>query len=734
MAFATNGTAQKRKADSDAGGPTKKMSFAERMMHKMGYQPGQGLGAEGEGIVEPIEVKLRPQGAGLGTIKEKTEQSKKEAKREAARKGEDYEDSSEEERKASRRRRKEPVRSGVSSGTSTPVSRPRTQYRVAANIESLANDLGEANMLKSIIDATGTTKKLLTSTAGLMTPNGSTTAFSTTEAEKIAVRAQRELEAFAATWSQLKERKEYVGRRQEEVQQEITVQDQEIRRLDEEVKIAGRLQEIKLDGVVEHEQLSERWGQIVAQLEAIQSEFAAESASAALEEAAIAALHPWFKRCVESWDPLSHPHYLVAGLQKVRMILGTNTKDSIADPEDDGFNDHKSKADSSLYETMMSSTWLSKMRAVITNEWVVEDSEPLLQVVEAWKPVVPQFVFHRFVDELIFGKLSTTLHNWDPRSSRKRKLPHIWLFPWLQHLDSFHMDRSSAHGLLAEVKHKLKVALKTWDITRGVVPGLEQWRSLLQEELDRVLRNNMLPRLARHLLDSFTIDPSDQDLTALEQVLAWTDQFKPSVMAQLLAAEFFPKWLDALHQWLSLPDPGARLDEVADWFEWWHTYFPSNINTTSTVVQAWHKGLEMMNSAVDLVEAGKMMQDVTPPTAGPARPIAPDPNRLSSGADEYSEARAKARREFQESSFKDAVEEWCSEEGLLLIPLREAEESSGQPLFRITASASGKGGVVLYFKGDVVWGQDKKDKKSWEPIGIEPEGFPQPLRKLAGAG
>lgn len=38
-----------------------------------------------------------------------------------------------------------------------------------------------------------------------------------------------------------------------------------------------------------------------------------------------------------------------------------------------------------------------------------------------------------------------------------------------------------------------------------------------------------------------------------------------------------------------------------------------------------------------------------------------------------------------------------------MMPLREAEPQTGLPLFRITASASGRGGVVVYLEGDVVW-------------------------------
>lgn len=43
-----------------------------KLMMQMGYQLGTGLGANQEGIVNPIETKLRPQGLGVGGIREKT--------------------------------------------------------------------------------------------------------------------------------------------------------------------------------------------------------------------------------------------------------------------------------------------------------------------------------------------------------------------------------------------------------------------------------------------------------------------------------------------------------------------------------------------------------------------------------------------------------------------------------------------------------------------------------------
>ena len=81
------------------------------MMEKMGWQAGMGLGTTGEGIVIPVESKLRPKNMGIAFkgFKEKTEQSKLEAKR----RGEVVSDGEDEGRseKGDKKAAKEPKRS-----------------------------------------------------------------------------------------------------------------------------------------------------------------------------------------------------------------------------------------------------------------------------------------------------------------------------------------------------------------------------------------------------------------------------------------------------------------------------------------------------------------------------------------------------------------------------------------------------------------------------------------------
>jgi len=137
------------------------------------------------------------------------------------------------------------------------------------------------------------------------------------------------------------------------------------------------------------------------------------------------------------------------------------------------------------------------------------------------------------------------------------------------------------------------------------------------------------------------------------------------------------------------------------------------------VSETWDKGLEMMNLALDLGDRAK--EDLPMPAAGPAKPLvsATPGTPKASSATGAAQTPKSVRKVEEEATFKDVVEAWCEEESLLLIPLREAHAITGLPLFRITASATGRGGAVVYLKGDVVWAQRKGEKSVWEPIGLE---------------
>ena len=264
------------------------------------------------------------------------------------------------------------------------------------------------------------------------------------------------------------------------------------------------------------------------------------------------------------------------------------------------------------------------------------------------------------------------------------------------------------------VQHKFKVVLETWDVSKGVVIGLEEWRELFGSgTLEDLLLKFILPKLALQLRENFVVDPSDQQLDCLTSVvMPWRKYFRGSTWGQLLESEFFSKWLGMLHLWLT--DENVNLEEVGQWYEWWkHQVFDREVLELDKVRKGFKAGLDLMSKAADYIDQGVPLTKLPAPITGPQRPVN-KPVRMPKKPGKPAEV-----KEVKETTFRDLLEELCAEHNLLFVPMRTADETTGKALFRITASADGKGGTTGYIgDGDVLWLQTKR-QGPYEPVGLE---------------
>lgn len=129
-------------------------SFGARMLAKMGWEAGTGLGVTGEGIVTPIESKMRPQKMGIAFkgFKEKTEQSKREAKR----RGEVVSDEEEDPlTKKMKKKAKEAEKKRSDVWKKPKKMKSKVEHKTYEQILAEAGEPVAASGLGQIIDATG---------------------------------------------------------------------------------------------------------------------------------------------------------------------------------------------------------------------------------------------------------------------------------------------------------------------------------------------------------------------------------------------------------------------------------------------------------------------------------------------------------------------------------------------------------------------------------------------------
>jgi tuftelin-interacting protein 11 len=711
-AFSTPTTGKFGKTGANSGKVTSGVagSFAQRMMAKMGYKEGQGLGKDGQGRSGVIEVQLRPTGVGLGAVKEKSKQEKEEERRQAALRGQVLEDSEEEEKK----RRRKAKTSGTDSGTSTPKRRPKTKFQSLPELQRAAPGLHIPDAFTPILDMTGPGQKLLTSTSGLLTPTTGTEPTELVEAKKLARRAQNDLSSFVEEWKNLEERKAWVEMELLQQQQAIDEQNDVTGQMIDAAEIVQGLAQAVKDG---------QWDPVITALKKVDG--LRITGNEELSNIAVAAVHPFFRQAIEGWQPLEDPKLnavasggFAPSLYRICELLGmvpniANGHALISQSNLSNGSSHSRSHKSTPYESMMYTVWFPKVRSAITNTWDVYDPTPLQALLEAWEGLIPSFILSQILDKLIVPKLDEAVAAWNPKKKRSASPPHLWLFPWLQFLAGHHVDPKSSSGLVSDVKRKFRHLIDAWDFRRGVIPGLQQWRSVLRpdshnDQWTPLIRNHVLPNLATYLRMNFQIAPQDQEpfMIYLNNTLLWKDILGVRDMGQLLVDVMFPMWHNVLHQWLTLD--GVNYLEIRDWFDFWRSIIPADLNAVPAVRTEWQKGNDMINLALDLgpsaksllpppIETGRFKDQVAMESLKPAAPVKPV-------------------LEITETTFRHQVEDWCVANDLQFIPEKSALEANG-PVYRVTAAPIGKGGVLIYLQGDNIYAQIKRGE--WTPLGKE---------------
>ncbi|KAJ9130347.1 TFP11-domain-containing protein [Coniochaeta hoffmannii] len=706
-AFAGGGLKGKK-----AGG----MTFAQKMMAKMGYQQGQGLGKEGQGRNVVIEANLRPQRIGLGAVKEKTEQERAEEKRQAALRGEVLVDSDEEEKKkkaAARRKKALGGASSTASGASTP-KRQKARYLTMDEVKKAAPGLNIPDAFTPILDMTGPGKRMLTSSSGLMTPTGETPGAESAEAaesRKLVRRAQNDLMAIMEEWQSLRERKAYVDLQLQQEQQDLDEYAESLKVNQDIVASCTRLSLQDDVGEVDRQTgLSRRLSQILAELTTATAHLSDAILPQVKDElltVAVAALHPTFKEYLQLWDPLDEPKpRFLDDLVSVSDLLGFVAP-----------RKSQRKKTATPYEAMMYKIWLPKVASAV-REWNVRDSDQLLAVFEAWQKLMPGFVRAQLLGQDIVRKLEEAVAKWEPkRKKNQHSLPHVWIFPWLQYLPPHHLDPRSSTGLVADVKRKFRQLIDVWEFDRGVIPGLAKWKEVLrpsrsQDQWKPLVMNHILPSMARYLRSKFKVDPQDQEpyLEMLTGVFEWLDVISATMVGEVVVAEVFPLWHDVLYQWLIADE--ANYEEIGQWFEWWRDeVFPDAIKSLPSVAAEFEKGTALIERALDLGDRAKT--ELQLPQAGPALQVPKSPrekghHRRHRHPEAEQPTPKKKEEEAPAVTFKSIVEDWCQANDLQFIPERKKVHAEG-PLYRITARGDGKGGVLVYFKGDRLFAETRKN-------------------------
>ncbi|KIY51936.1 TFP11-domain-containing protein [Fistulina hepatica ATCC 64428] len=650
-------------------------TFGARMLAKMGWEAGHGLGVSGTGIVTPIENKLRPQKMGIAFkgFKERTEQSKREARR----RGEVVSDDEDVKGQKAKAKRKEKERSDV--WKKPKKVKTRVEHKTYEEILEEAGELPPSSSLGQIIDATGAVPKEVSSLADVSINNWAPYNDLNRIPEVrhnvrlISDACKTDLDGLAREARALEERKKFAVSEDTRLRKKVA----------DEAELIARLQKIQLvanDINAKSKELSSVYEVSLDPFSplfyTLISEFSVEFEKYRLDEIVVAAIAPSVQRMAASWNPLKDPTAFISTFRIWSQALRVRTEEE-KPPE--------TQKPMSPFESLLWNVWLPRVRSAINNDWSPHDPQPVLKLYEAWCTFLPPFIRDNILDQLILPKVQKAIADWNPKRDHV-SLQSI-LFPWLPHLGLRLEDA------LGDARRKVKSILRSWTVGDPVSDDLAAWRDVFDaKDWDLMMLKYVVPKLSATLRVDLRINPRDQKMETIERVLAWSKLIRLSVYTQMLEAEFFPKWLDVLHIWLI--QPRVSFEEVAQWYRFWKDSFPENLQG----LRGFTRGLDLMNEAI------KLGSDAPLRLRRPdfrAEIAAAEATKVAAQIIGKQPARPSAR--VQEITFRAIVEEYAAENNLLFVPAGKAHELSRLPLYRVSRTADGKGGILVYVLDDAVW-------------------------------
>jgi tuftelin-interacting protein 11 len=196
--------------------------------------------------------------------------------------------------------------------------------------------------------------------------------------------------------------------------------------------------------------------------------------------------------------------------------------------------------------------------------------------------------------------------------------------------------------------------------------------------MEMMLARCILPKLHQLLRTKFTVNPHQQDVEPFQAVMGWVELFPQRVLLQLLRQEFFPRWFQALHTWLSsAPD----LDEVRKWYLGWKYMIPAPLRAHPNVVLLFNRSIDLMNQMLEypntpptlLLDAilVDLRQDAGSSKTETPKRAAPLPKKF----------RKPVADESAEMSFKDIVTQYALVSGVDFVPNLKRGSHEGKPIY-----------------------------------------------------
>lgn len=337
------------------------------------------------------------------------------------------------------------------------------------------------------------------------------------------------------------------------------------------------------------------------------------------------------------------------------------------------------------YQSLISSQWLGSISEVFS-EWNVEAPNWAITVILDWEPIVSKEMMDHFISQRVFPKLAHAIESWDGLVDG----PNIWIFEWIPYLGrlkdlmiSTFVQRFDA--LLQDTSGDELFGMSAYKELRGV------------EQFENALENKVLPRLVFVVLN-YDFSFSAPDLKLVHKLTFWKQWFDIEVFTKFVQLCLCDALLRSLFHTLNKGHGYVGIaNAVRVWYE--------AIESLCDITEEFTKALDMINRFIDTgslkpVHSSLTKSQVITQIIGKTTNHKPTPRGIPVHK--------------LQVSFKDCVDDYCSQNGLICTPLK-VDLSIAENMFKISRDTRDRG-ITGYINQDVLFIKNGDD---FMPISLD---------------